>query len=345
MEYRVIGIMSGSSLDGLDVCLVRFFKDSHWQFEIEFSNTLTLPPEIKTQLNLSPTLPVLELHSLDMEYGGWIGNELLTMFKDFPNADLIAIHGHTVFHEPKLELSIQIGNGQKIAQITGIPVIDNFRTKDILLGGQGAPLVPFGESKLFPEFGLFLNLGGIANVSIHQQTVNAWDVAPCNQVFNYFSKKLGREYDAGGQLARSGSLNRDWLSYLEALDFFSKEPPKSLSNQWTQKVLEHHPSDPRDSLHTYCVFLAEQISRDLKQAQGKLMITGGGAYNDFFIETLKSILDKEIEIYLPKTKIIDFKEALVFAFLGLMRLLGEVNILCSVTGARRDSVSGILHQP
>ncbi len=345
MEYRVIGIMSGSSLDGLDVCLVRFYKDSHWQFEIEFSKTLTLSEEIKTELIESPTLSAMELHALDMKYGGWIGKELLTVFKDFSKADLIAIHGHTVYHEPKLEFSLQIGNGQKIAQITGIPVVDSFRTKDILLGGQGAPLVPFGESKLFPEFGLFLNLGGIANVSIHQQTVRAWDVAPCNQVFNYFSKKLGQEYDSGGQLARSGNLNRDWLGYLESLDFFSKEPPKSLSNQWTQKVLENHPSNPQDCLHTYNVFLAGQIQRDLKLAQGKLMITGGGAYNDFFIKTLKSKLEPDVEVVLPDSNLIDFKEALVFAFLGLMRFLGEVNVLSSVTGAEKDSISGVLYQP
>lgn len=340
--------MSGSSLDGLDVSLTKFNHTTHWQYEILTSCTLPIPEELKAALRQAPVLSAKEIHLLDIRYGIWIGEILKDWLESLAyKYDLIGIHGHTVYHLPQDHLSLQIGNGLAIAQKTRLPVVDQFRSLDVLLGGQGAPLVPFGEKMLFSDCDAYINLGGIANISIHSEKVLAWDVAPCNQVFNHFANQLGFAYDDGGALSQKGTIDQKWMNHLLSLAYFQQAPPKSLANQWTSEVLKNAPANAFDGLATYIDFLSEQIVFDLTDSirKGKLMITGGGAYNAHLIEKIREKAGPEFEIYLPNKTLIEQKESVIFGFMALMRWLGQINVLSSVTGAERDSCSGTLHLP
>lgn len=349
-QYHVIGVMSGSSLDGLDVCWCEFEDvKSNWSHKVLHSSTITLPDTLKKELANSDKLQPKELSHLDLKYGKWIGRELNQFIcSSGHKPDLIGIHGHTVFHEPKTKgISLQIGSGKVIRDISGVEVVDNFRMKDIALGGQGAPLVPVGEHFIYPEYDTFLNLGGICNISIHtQNNIQAWDIAPCNQVLNHFAQLKSLPYDHGGQLAKSGNVDANWLKALHSLDYFKLPPPKSLSNQWTKKVLEGSPAKVENALCTYTQFLAEVISEPLIAAEStskSMLISGGGAFNNTLIEALAKELNTQVSLTIPDEQVVAFKEAIIFAFLGLLRKLNIPNVYASVTGAQRDSVSGDLH--
>ncbi len=348
-EYNVIGVMSGSSLDGLDVCVSEFrLSGEQWTYTITHSETLSIPEKIISRLRVADQLSTADLQDLDNEYGKWIGYQLVDLIKtNNLNVELIGIHGHTVFHDPTIKkISLQIGSGEIIRQITDIEVVDNFRMKDISLGGQGAPLVPAGEHFLFSDQKAFLNLGGICNLSIHSKDqILAWDIAPCNQVLNHFAKKLGHPYDDGGQLSLKGQIDSDWLTYLGSLEYFLKTPPKSLANQWTSVVLQNAPQNPADGLATYVHFLAIEISKAIQFGQGinSVMITGGGAYNKVLIDKINNQLNETVSLHVPSHEIIESKEALIFGFLALLRKLNIANVFASATGAQQDSVSGDLH--
>lgn len=341
--------MSGSSLDGLDVCVSTFkLTTDGWTYVISHSETFPLPESLANQLRMSDQLNEKELQSLDHTYGDWIGHQLLnTIQSNNPAPVLIGVHGHTVFHDPvHQKISVQIGNGKVISELTGVEVVDNFRMHDIQLGGQGAPLVPAGEYHLFPSHHAFLNLGGICNLSIHQPNyILAWDIAPCNQVFNYFAKQLGYEYDAGGHLSEGGKFSTDWAEYLSSLDYFQKKPPKSLGNQWTREVLKKAPDNPQDALSTYVAILAREIARAIQRDHTikSVLITGGGAYNQALIAALNHQLNGSIKLEIPSDEIVEYKEALIFGFLALLRKLNIPNVFASATGAQRDSISGDLH--
>ncbi|MEQ9305033.1 MAG: anhydro-N-acetylmuramic acid kinase [Marinoscillum sp.] len=342
-EYHVIGLMSGSSLDGLDICACKFSLTNHWKYKIVKTETVTIPPDLKEQLRKSEYLDSKGLGSLDDLFGRWIAATLDGwLIRENFTPELIGLHGHTVFHDPSKEVSIQIGNGKLVAETLGVSVVDNFRIKDILNGGQGAPLVPVGEHFLFSGNQGFINLGGIANISLHQDQITAWDIAPCNQVLNHFAEKCGLTYDKGGLLAQQGRVELSWLKYLNGLDYFRQEPPKSLSNQWTKKVLNNHPEDPKDALATYCDFLSSEIVKSL-QPPMKVMVTGGGAFNRLLIDQIRMKASESCEIIIPDTQLLEFKEALIFGFLALLRKLNMVNVFASVTGAQQDTVSGDLH--
>ncbi|MEQ8555604.1 MAG: anhydro-N-acetylmuramic acid kinase [Cyclobacteriaceae bacterium] len=350
-QYNAIGIMSGSSLDGVDFCLVSFREGSSWSFEIQQSTTIPIPDEIKHELKKSDALTGYELSRLDIRYGEWIGQQLKAFSPQNQRIDAVGFHGHTVFHEPENKLSLQIGNGSVISSVSGLPVVDDFRTKDILLGGQGAPLVPKGETLLFPGYKAWINLGGIANITVeNSENVLAWDIAPCNQVFNFFAQKLNVPYDNDGALAKEGSLDEKWIDGLKDLPYFKTKPPKSMSNQWiTEHILKYQPKDPKNALHSYAEFLAAEIAQSVGlylRGKERVLVTGGGAHNSYLLGRIKIFLkDKNIEIIKPSVAIIDFKEALIFGFLGLLRKLGIPNTLGMATGASKDTVSGTLHLP
>ncbi|WP_258100268.1 anhydro-N-acetylmuramic acid kinase [Marinoscillum pacificum] len=348
-EYNVIGVMSGSSLDGLDVCVSEFrLSGQRWTYTITHCETVTIPEEIISQLRGADQLSAADLQELDNSYGEWIGYQLVEIIKTKElNVQLIGVHGHTVLHDPLVKkISLQIGNGAIIHQITGIEVVDNFRMKDISLGGQGAPLVPAGEHYLFSDHKAFLNLGGICNLSIHDnQKILAWDIAPCNQVLNHFAKQLGHSYDDGGQLSLKGHRDNNWLTYLGSLDYFHKTPPKSLANQWTSVVLKGAPQNPSDGLASYVYFLSKEISKSIRSGieVESVMLTGGGAYNQVLVDQLNQELNGTVNLHIPSTDIIEYKEALIFGFLSLLRKLNIANVFASATGAQQDSVSGDLH--
>lgn len=342
--------MSGSSLDGLDVCYCRFEQSGEvWSFKLLLAETFVLPEALTRKLGTADSLASGELLALDVEYGEWIGAQLKGWIQKNHLLPLVmGIHGHTVFHNPDRKISIQIGSGLMISSITGLAVVDAFRTLDVYKGGQGAPLVPAGEHYLFKGSDAFVNLGGIANVSVHTGTVKAWDIAPCNQILNHFSQKLGHSFDKNGDIARSGSMDTDWFEKIAGLEYFQRLPPKSLSNQWRQNILEGRLPAPETGLHTYTRFLAGRIAQDLIASttpSSQVLVTGGGAFNAFLIEELRANLPRAMVVVVPDESIINFKEALIFGFLGLLRYLKTVNVFCSVTGASEDSIAGTLHFP
>lgn len=348
MKYYVVGAMAGSSMDGLDLTLVSFtLTNGFWTYEIIGSSTVSYNEHLHEQLRDSPTKSQSEKNDLDHLFGEWIGDQINLFLTQYGNTkvDLLAVHGHTVMHAPHEGISWQLGSGQRIAEKTNIASVTDFRTADISEGGQGAPLVPMGDFVLFKEYDACLNLGGIANVSIRDKEM-AWDICPCNQVLNFYANKLGFEYDKEGDLARGGVVSNELLEQIFQIDYFSKEGPKSLPNGF----IPHHlldTVDPSDGLRSYVEFIALQISKDLsfiKKESPKLLITGGGAFNSFLIERTRHYLsDWMVEI--PNQELISFKEALIFAFLGLKRFRGEVNVQSSVTGASKDTSSGVIHFP
>lgn len=342
---KIIGCMSGTSLDGLDLALCEFLEDEgDLNFKILKAKTYTYPSLWKRKLKNAHLLSGLELSQLDVDYGNYIGQSIIEFIQEFQitNIQYIASHGHTVFHQPEKQLTLQIGNGVNIATKTNITVVNDFRSLDVSLNGQGAPLVPIGDELLFSEFDYCLNLGGFSNVSYRLNGSRiAFDISPANLILNKYAELLGLEFDNGGQLGRSGEIIPELLVSLNSINYYQKPFPKSLGREW----LEHEfypllPSnrDTKDILRTLYEHIAIQIGSILKLENTKTLITGGGALNDFLIELIKNHSNSKIVI--PNHKTIDFKEALVFAFLAYLRINNKINVLKSVTGAKSDSCSG-----
>jgi anhydro-N-acetylmuramic acid kinase len=344
--YRALGGMSGSSLDGLDLALVDFREtDNGWTFNLQRAQTCPFDQNIETLLRESVRMDDNGLREAHATFGKWMAAQITDFQKNQPVACL-GIHGHTVFHEPAKGISFQLGDGEVIARATGQPTITDFRTRDIQAGGQGAPLVPLGEWHLWKEYDGFLNLGGIANASFRtDEGMVAGDIGPFNQVFNYFALKTGLAYDRWGVLSQTGSLVPELFSSWEKIPFFGQAFPKSLANQWVSThFLTDLPHPPQDVLHTFSHFMAERVAGVVNARNpGQLLVTGGGAYHNFFMELLREKCRSNIVIPVPD--IIEFKEAIVFAFLGLLRLLERPNAMASATGASHDTCGGALHLP
>ena len=342
----VIGVMSGSSLDGIDLALCRFERNgAQWSFAIEKAETTPLPGTLRERLLHATEAGALELARLHRDVGIAIGTACKE-FRKGTDAALIASHGHTVFHKPDEGLTTQVGCGAHIAALSGLPTVCDFRTMDVALGGQGAPLVPFGEKMLFPDHQAFVNLGGIANISIHHgKKPIGYDVCPCNQALDLLASEAGKSYDANGDLARSGEVDVELLAKLNALDFYAQAPPRSLGREWfdeRMKPMITSKSPLKDRLRTVTEHMALLIAQELDKAGvSTALFTGGGAHNAFLIERIATLGKAKPE--LPSAELINYKEAVIFAFLGLMRLRGEVNTLASVTGATRNSVGGAIY--
>ncbi len=336
--------MSGSSLDGLDACLIEFsWRQGQWNYQILEATTIPFDPEIEKLLLAESNSDSIETDLIDQEFGKWIGNKVKQLAS---KAELIGLHGHTTKHEPENRTSIQIGNGQVVANMCGKPTVSNFRMADIMLGGQGAPLVPMGEKLLFPEYDGFLNLGGICNASmkLDKKSWIAGDIGPFNQVLNFYSSKLGKPYDDGGEIARSGSLKTELLKKWHHLEFFKRPFPKSLSNDWVRQNFFDAMEEPRDCLKTFASFITDEIAKRVNNYNPKkLLITGGGAYNHFAIDLLREKVKAEVVV--PEKDLINFKEALVFGLLAHLRAMELPNVLSSCTGASSDSCGGDLFFP
>ena len=345
-KYKIIGIMSGTSMDGVDIVMATFAKNKNkWSFSIDKGYTFNYSDEWKTILkNINYNTPAFEFLKIDQEYGIFLGNIINEFLRDCDEVPiLIASHGHTIFHQPSKGITSQIGNGNNISAITGIPVINDFRSMDVALGGQGAPLVPFGDVYLFPEYKYCLNLGGFANVSIKENSeIKAFDICPVNIILNLLVSDIGLEFDDSGKTGRSGEVNQDLLNDLNNLEYFKMTGPKSLGKEWLMEefvpVLYYYNISLEDKLRTIYALITDQVKASVKNDNEKMLVTGGGALNTFLISLLKSKLSQNIII--PSESIISFKEALVFAFLGLMNILGEHNILSSVTGSGKDCTGG-----
>lgn len=350
-DFKVIGLMSGSSLDGVDIAYVNFSHDNRrWFFQIVEAGSIPYSEEWKNKLSDAFSSNEAELKKLDIEYGKYLGIITKKFIKKYElEPKLIASHGHTIFHVPEKSYTLQIGNGQEIANATGITTINNFREEDVKKGGQGAPLVPIGDKYLFADFPICLNIGGIANISydIDNKRI-AYDICIANQILNYLANKLGYDYDNNGNLARQGKINQELLNILNDNPYYDKKNPKSLGREFFEKY-QHQIIDAsnlpiNDLLATATEHIAYQIvktTNDLEKS--KILITGGGAKNNFLIERITDM--SKHEIIIPDTMIIDYKEALIFAFLGTLKMEGKVNVLSSVTGASSDSSSGNIYLP
>jgi len=348
-EIFIIGLMSGTSLDGIDLVYVKFKKDSYKYFDILHSETISYSKKWKSTLQNAINFSAKDLKFLDREYGAFLGGVINKFVDKYQIKDIhfIASHGHTVLHQPKKGITLQIGDGQVIANYTKQKVICDFRTQDVELGGQGAPLVPIGDELLFSNYDYCLNLGGFSNISFRKEGKRiAFDICPVNIVLNHYANKLGLAYDASGEIASKGRLNQQLLEKLNSLEFYQQEPPKSLGLEWVKEnifpIIDDLEIDISSILRTFVAHIAIQVSKIIKE-NNSVLITGGGAFNSFLMNRIESSVNSKI--LLPKKELVDFKEALIFALLGLLRFDNQVNCLRSVTGAKQDHSSGIIFLP
>ena len=350
MKYKVIGLMSGTSLDGVDLAFCTFDKNGGWDYEIN---------AVKTYPYSNPWLEILgnviqsnkaHLEILDKELGLYFA-DLITDFCDSNQLipDFISSHGHTVFHQPEKGLTLQIGNGSSIATSIKTTTINDFRTRDVQMGGQGAPLVPIGDKILFSEYNFCLNLGGFANISFDKnEKRQAFDICPMNMAFNELAAKIDQKYDEGGAIASSGDVDTPLLRSLNNLEYYKMKPPKSLGREWYlsrfKTLIEKSKLSVPDKLATCAEHFSQQIAGVINEnGQGKVLITGGGAYNSHLIGLIEQKTASTLVI--PEPEIVEFKEAIIFAFLGVLRMRNEINVLSSVTGASKDHCSGVIHNP
>lgn len=367
MIYRAIGLMSGSSLDGLDIAFAEFHENAGtWTFQIVQADCYPYSREWIIKLQNATSLSAMDYQLLHVEYGHYIGQQVNHFIKkndlDYQVA-LIASHGHTTFHDPLKKMTAQLGDGAAIAAETQLPVVTDLRSLDIAFGGQGAPIVPIGEKFLWNEYDFFLNIGGIANISFNAGPgYFAFDVCPANKVLNMLAMEAGKEYDEEGKMAAGGAINTDLLKELNSLDYYKRSYPKSLANEFGTEIIYPMIRDSGcrtgDALRTYAEHIVVQIknaitnliSRQLsaknlpeRPAGYKLLATGGGAFNTFLIERLKDgLIELNVETIVPDEKLVKYKEALIMALIGVLRWRQEYNVLSSVTGAKRNSIGGAL---
>ena len=346
-SFFAIGLMSGTSLDGLDICYSKFTRNgSDWAFDILKCETVTYSSTWESDLKNAIHFSSEKLLELNSEYGFYLGEktqEFITKH-NISSLDLIASHGHTVFHQPKNKFTLQIGDGRAIKIKTNKTVVYDFRSQDVLLGGNGAPLVPIGDEMLFPAFDACLNLGGFSNISVKREGKRiAFDICPVNIILNELALKLGKKYDENGDMARSGMIDYELLEKLNQLKFYQEKAPKSLGIEWINQEVYPLIKDQKteDLLATITEHSAVQISAILNEFEIKnVLITGGGTYNSYLIEKIKAKTKTEINI--PTKEIIEYKEALIFAFMGVLRSLNLNNVLSSATGSLTDHSSGLI---
>ncbi|MBM6498579.1 anhydro-N-acetylmuramic acid kinase [Flavobacterium macrobrachii] len=350
-SYNVLGIMSGTSLDGIDLAHINFtIKNNRWSFTLYETETIAYNCNWLNKLKTAVDFSANELTKLNEDYTLLLGNTIKSFIKKnkITNLDAVCSHGHTILHQPQNGYTLQIGNLPEIAEIIGVTVVCDFRVQDVKLGGQGAPLVPIGDRILFSEYDYCLNLGGFSNISFEQNGKRiAFDISPVNTVLNFYANKLGLAYDDKGTIARSGESDLNLMEELDALAYYQKPFPKSLGFEFVKTVvlplMESYDISIEDKMHTFVKHIAKQTAFALPERNGKMLITGGGTYNDFLLESMQNYLP-EMSLVVPDAKTLEYKEALIFALLGILKLRKEVNVLSSVTGAKKDHSSGKIYQ-
>lgn len=367
---RVIGVMSGTSLDGLDMCLAEFrFADGKWSYRTILAEDESYPDELKNKLGNAQNMSASEYARLHSDYGLYLGERLKAFMQrnniDASSVAAVASHGQTVFHQPQVRFTGQIGSGAGIAAVTGVDCICDFRTTDVALGGQGAPLVPIGDRNLFGDFDYCLNLGGFSNISSEGEKLLqdgskacvrvAYDISPVNYVLNHYTRQIGLDYDKDGEIARKGSVCQPLLESLNNLPFYSQEGPKSLGREWVEDEvlplidnfrINDNSLSMEDKLATFCEHAAIQISRNITgrgERKSRVLVTGGGALNKYLIERMQAVAPM-CEYVVPDMITVKFKEALIFAFLGALYLADRPNCMSSVTGAEYDCIGGALYK-
>ncbi len=348
--FRITGLMSGSSLDGVDLACCEFSRASNiWDYKIVAAETLPYPADLKAKLDEACLHSRDQIADLDLLLGKFYGN-LLNEFHGKYNLlpALISSHGHTILHEPHRGITLQAGSGKEIARKTGIRVVNDFRREDVAQGGQGAPLVPVGDRLLFGNYEGCLNLGGFANISyegIEGKRI-AFDIGPANMALNWIAGLNGSEFDRDGRIASQGIVSESLIQVFNQMNYYSESAPKSLGREWFLDnflpLLKQQTLSIEDLMATTSEHIATQIARGINDAQLKsILVTGGGALNQNLIERLRHLTSADIHI--PDANLVHFKEALVFAFLGLLKMRKEINCLSSVTGGKNDLSVGVIH--
>ncbi|MDD2595518.1 MAG: anhydro-N-acetylmuramic acid kinase [Bacteroidales bacterium] len=344
---NVIGLMSGTSLDGLDLCCVDFKYDGKWEYKIVKAESYSYPQDMKCALSTAQKMNAMEYARLNSDYGLYLGREVARFISENDlKPDLIASHGHTIFHQPEVRFTAQIGSGAGIAAESGVDCVCDFRTTDVALYGQGAPLVPIGDMSLFAEYDYCLNMGGFSNISFTENGQRvAFDISPVNYVLNYYTRQVGKEYDEDGNMARRGIVCIPLFDALNNLDFYTQKGPKSLGREWVETVviplIDSYGLLTEDILATFCEHVAIQIGKQIRG--GKVLLTGGGALNKYLVERM-SFLAPQCVYTIPDAMTINFKEALIFALLGAMYVSDIPNCLSTVTGARHDNIGGCMYK-
>ena len=350
ISYYTIGLMSGTSLDGLDIAYTKFIlKNGKWSFKLLKFRSVPYSLEMKIRLKSTIEMSGLELTKFDTELGKLFADEVdrFIVNEKITKIDVIGSHGHTVFHQPENGFTLQIGDASWIHKKTNKTVVSDFRSQDVVLGGQGAPLVPIGDKLLFSDYDYRINLGGFANISFDNKNgISAFDICAVNTILNKYSNELGYEYDDKGTISKSGKIIPDLLRELEEIDFYKQNPPKSLGVEWNDKIIypildKYSINKLEDLMHTYTRHVASQISKAIKGNSKKVLVSGGGAFNEYLISLIRK--DSSNEIIVESEELTDFKEAIIFSFLAILKFRGEVNCLSEVTGASIDHSSGVVH--
>ena len=347
---KAIGLMSGTSLDGVDLAFCTFsLVDERWSFTTEATETYSYTDEWLEILKILHLKSAPKIFEMDAALGRFYGDLINNFIKKYNlHPDLIASHGHTLFHQPENSFTTQIGSGAHISAITGLNTICDFRSKDVALGGQGAPLVPVGDHYLFSDYAACLNLGGIANISMVSEDGRrvAYDICPVNMALNALAQRAGKSFDEDGILARSGTVIPELLNQLNALPFYQQKGAKSLGREWYEKEFGIHLKEGK--IEDLSRTVVEHIAHQHKQAfssissDGKILVTGGGAFHQFLLERMKAVCNTNLQV--PDKELVNFKEAMVFAFLGVLNYLGRVNVFDSATGSIKQHVGGAMYK-
>ncbi len=346
-SYKIVGLMSGTSLDGLDIALCHFTLAEHWSFEIVAAETVNYDEGFKVGLSGLSKGSALDLVRFNIDFGKYCGEKVADFIaRKKVEVDFIASHGHTIFHQPAAGYTCQIGDGAALSVAAGLPVVCDFRSTDVALHGQGAPLVPIGDQLLFSEYNYCLNLGGIANISFEKDGKRiAFDISACNILFNHLALEKGLAYDKEGEIAASGRVHSGLLEKLDAGKYYTKTFPKSLGREDVDIILKEYFTLNSYSLSTEDLMATavEHVARQIgKYAEaGKMLVTGGGAFNSYLMARIEEYSGSTL--ILPTPLLVNYKEALIFAFLGLRRWRSENNCLRSVTGAMRDNIGGAIY--
>lgn len=361
MVYRVIGLMSGSSLDGLDIVFAELEETGgKWTYSISAAACQPYTPEWKEKLTRAIHLNARDYQLLHSAYGHYIGRQVNAFMEEYNlqyRVGMIASHGHTTFHLPP-DMTGQLGCGAAIAAETELPVITDLRAMDLAFGGQGAPIVPMGEKYLLGDYQYFLNIGGIANISANRTDgYIAFDICPANRVLNMLVAELALEYDAGGEISAGGSVDPSLLAKLNAFSYYDQAYPKSLANDFgtdtIYPLIKQSGLSVPDALRTMVEHIAQQVRKSVimilarnneQQANGaRMLVTGGGAFNTYLVKRISELLQPlDLQTIVADDRLANYKEALIMAFLGVLRWREESTVLSSVTGARRDSIGGAM---
>ncbi|MDT0294025.1 anhydro-N-acetylmuramic acid kinase [Mesonia ostreae] len=354
LVFQVMGVMSGTSLDGIDLACIELLElEGAWEFKIMARETLAYPETWRRKLENASLLSKTEIADIDKEYTLYLAEVIQQFLKknklSQDSLDAVCSHGHTVLHQPENGITIQIGNNSALAKKIGIKTVCDFRVQDVELGGQGAPLVPIGDQLLFAKYEYCLNLGGFANISSEKNGKRiAYDICAVNTVLNFLAEQVGCGFDEDGKIAASGKIDDNFLANLNALSFYQQSAPKSLGIEWVKAtifpLINKASISVKDKIATYTFHSAQQIALQLKgNFSHKVLITGGGAFNATLIKHIQNL--SEIQLVIPENELVEYKEALVFGLLGVLKLTGKMNVLKSVTGASKDHSSGKIFLP